>query len=261
VGLVSIDAIKTDRVITDTDGLPGLSAMMENGDYTAILLQGDMTLIDGLRRIEAAKLLGWGEVDAIVTDDIYEIREYLHEAHSEGMPKPRRIYEFYPILKKLISDHQTNLKRTSAWPLKSRSGDQPKITAEDFYVYTLKLPYGHYMFRTRRLFDLAKEGDEACIDLAKKVEAGEMMPGTAFNIIETKFKGGTSTLAPAEQRIVLEESIRSLSMVTKMLNRLGGKVKIPKADLNPLIEELKTQRGVLYTMISRLAKEADKKHG
>lgn len=255
MSLVSIDAIVTDRVIKDTVGLPSLAARMREGNYTPILVRTDMTLIDGLRRIAAAKSLGWEEIDAVVTDNVYEVKEYLHQIHGGVMPHPRRLYEFYPVIRVLIQDHYRTIRRSSRWRVEDRGEANPSFRSTEFYVYALNIPYGHFLTRVNRLYKGVEAGEELAIDLAKKVDAGEIALGTAASVMETRTKVPGS-LTPAEQKFMLDQSIRSLSMVAKTLKKLGGKNKIQPEEFAPLLERLLIERSEVYGIISKLAREA-----
>ena len=251
---VPVDKIKTDRVLSDTTGLTALSAKMKKGDYKPILLLGDMTLVDGLRRIAAAKLLGWTEVDALVTGDLFEIRDYLAEIHKDGPPHLRRIYEFYPILKKLVSDHHAYLRNNKQWTLESRT--TPQVRTGDYVQEALNTPYRQYSLRVNRLYKAAERGDEFAIELIRQVDAGEIFAGTAYNLQEQRARRGPHNMPPAEQRTVIEESIRSLAVVARTLKKLDGKLKLTSEDAAPLMAALQEQRSEVYSIISRLAKEA-----
>lgn len=250
--LVSLGAIETERTLTDTGDLTALANRMRRGNYQPILVFGDMTLIDGLRRIEAAKLLGWGEIDAVVTYDIFEIRDHLQEAHRAGMPSPRRVYEFYPTLKKVLNHYLRRLKQEHQW-LK-RDNPAKRISSGQFYTESLNVPYGHYVIRVNWLYRAADSGDSFAKDLVLQVEAGEMQPGTAFNHMEKRTRAKNPAPPPAEQQTIIEEAVRALAMVNRALKRIEGTLKIPSG--SPLIEQLRTQRTEVYSTIGRLIKEA-----
>jgi len=258
---VPLQVIKTDRVPRyDPGDLSALVKVMRKGTYRPILLLEDMTLVDGLGRIEAAKLAGLDQIEAIVTNDYVEIREELKDAHKYGPPSLWRIYEFHPILLRILKDTEDQLKQAGQW----KYGDRPEgigiLRLSRFAYEALNLTYEGYLYRVTRLINTAKEGDPKAVELLKQVEDGAITPGRAFNLQE-QYKYGQSAerLSPAEQIAVMEASIRNITMTAKALRKLiGPHVKIPKEDFRRLVAELKVQRSELYSMISTLAKEAGK---
>jgi hypothetical protein len=253
--------IKTDRVPQyDPEDLSALVKVMRKGTYRPILLLEDMTLVDGLGRIEAAKLAGLDQIEAIVTNDYVEIREELKDAHKYGPPSLWRISEFHPILLRILKFTEDRLKRAGQW----KYGDRPEgvgiLRLSKFGHKALNLPYEGYMYRVVRLITTAKEGDPKAIELLKQVEDGVITPGRAFNIQE-QYKYGQSAerLSPADQIAVMEASIRNIAMTARALRKLiGPHIKVPREDFRRLVAELKIQRSELYTLISTLAKEAGK---
>lgn len=257
---VSLDTIKTDRSVDDRTGLEDLASEMKRGHYQPIILWRNMTLIDGLRRIEAAKILGWAEIDAIVSDDPIGLRDQLRVIHTDNRPSMRRVYQFHAPLKQVVVEYHTELRAAGYWAKKDRPSNIKEIRLDRYLEVALNLPYRGYANRVWRLLHGAEVGDPLATQLLRQLEAGAISEGAAFHKLETRPKV-ISRISLPEQRIILTESIRSIVMVNKTLGQLltGANFDMPRDEAVALMEEMKSCRKELYTTISKLAKEADKK--
>lgn len=99
---VEINMIKADRELWRGDDLESLQKSIEEiGVIHPPLLTGDLTVIDGLRRISV--LRKWkheGQILCLVTDDYLEAIKYLQEeTEREGVVDPIRLAEIYNTLR------------------------------------------------------------------------------------------------------------------------------------------------------------------
>lgn len=77
IKITSITDMNPAYIRRDMGDLRQLAQSLKDvGPKIPILLTGSFLILDGARRIEAAKLLGWTEYPAIVTDDWWEIRDH-----------------------------------------------------------------------------------------------------------------------------------------------------------------------------------------
>lgn len=260
--LVPLDMIKTDRVLhgTSADVADLAADIKQNGLKRPVLLLDDMTLVDGLRRIEAARLNGYMEIDAVVTSDLTEIHDVLRKAHvDDGMPPGRRIFELHALLKELIHDYHKKLRNAGLWKTKDRPKDTPKLRISDYMQTACNLPYKTYMGRIVILYAAEAAKIPLAVDLMRQVEAGELNISRASYLWELNHQS-SENLSPQDQKILLTESMRNLGVIVKALRRLPkAEMKIPVEDLEEATAQLRVYRAEIYTIYRNLGREARSK--
>lgn len=259
--LVALDDIETDRVLQgEPADVTALAAdIKKNGLQRPIIVLDDMTLVDGLRRIEAVRLNGQTEIDAVITDDLMELHDLLRKVNEEqGVPPPRRIFEYHSLLKELIHDYHSYLRNNGLWQMKDRPADAPTMRVADYILSALNLPYRNYISRIKVLYTAEAAKQDLAVDLVKQVESGEMTIGRA-NYIWEMHSRNPHNMPPLEQKNILSESLRNLGVITKALRKLPvGDLKIPQAEIEDALAQLKHYRGEIYSIYRSLGREARK---
>jgi ParB-like nuclease family protein len=256
---ILISEVTTDRVPVDRSDLADLEAdMAKHGLKTPILVRENMILIDGQRRLAVAKALGWEDIEAIVTDDLEEACAILAPLHEGIRVDGRRLYDFHRVLRELAMVRISRLKNQGLWRRAHRPADKKEVPR---YVTLMKetfnLPFTSYVERIARLFAKADGGDEQAIDLLKRALAGEISLNGAAHVLDQRkaLNGDIDSLS--EQRKVLTGSVRNLHGLIKTMKKLGP-LKIPREELDPLIEQLRYLRSELYILTRKVIKESEK---
>lgn len=104
--LVSIDEIKVkNRVRKDLGDLEDLkNSLRLYGLLNPITINSKYELIAGERRLQAAKAIGWTNINAVIVDNITEIEQLEIEIEENNQRKPftdQELYEGYKRLEKL----------------------------------------------------------------------------------------------------------------------------------------------------------------
>lgn len=259
--VIPIEEIKTDRGLDDFDLAPLMHDIIEHGLVVPILVDHEYVLIDGLRRLEAMKLLNWSHAPAIVAGSYEEAVSNLKLAHEGHDPlRPRRIWEITVGLdgylkartRRLRQDHQTGIpakeRRPGKTPRAVRSRELLADALNDVYVA-----------KYATLYRAAEAGGEYAQKLVQDLETGTLTINAAVGRLtdrNNRLEGNVQTLS--EQRTLLNGASRTLSGLVKGLYKLGRPIKIPKEEMRALLKELKANRAELVGLIREIEKESNK---
>lgn len=255
---VPIAEIVTDRTLRDDAAINDLAQQIgESGRIDPILLTENKTLIDGLRRIEAAKLLGQDQIEAIVSDDIRLVLELLAKSHLGVKTPPRRLYEFHLILTQLNNMRLERFKRDGEWNLANRPEAEREYKFNEEVWRAFGITHRSGWGRTIRLVRNALRGNTFAQELLEKVEKGELPIESAAHKYEQKGKFGGTIKDPVEQQRVLDTGLRSIEVTVAGLNKLAPPVKFTPADFDTYLFRVSTIRRSLTLLQRALRKEMD----
>lgn len=223
-----------------------------NGLRVPVLVDQDFVLIDGLRRLEALKALGW-KVPVTVAETYEEAISNLDQAHTEPLTDARRIWQINQDLGSLLEERTHRLRAASqrGIPRSSRfKGRANNVRSREMFEVALK---NVYVTKVCQVYRAAEAGHELAKQLLPLLEDGTYTPNMALNRLGQydSRKGGNVTVA-REQRALLVGAIRSLSGVTKGLEKMGFPVKIPKEEYENLVKQIKEHRTELSRMLGIL---------
>lgn len=249
-----VDEIKTDRDVDTVEPIPGLTPTYK----MPIVVLEDGTLIDGLRRLAAAKAAGLEYVPVIVVSDFAKATEVLIKAHDGRPCAPRRAWEIMSALEPMAKSwayeqraHNARLMRQG----KRGKGAHREVGTRTLLRKSAGLSYDQLGENIRFIFRKAEQGDPRAIELVTRIDHGTMTPGLAVSTYTGAVRLAGDIRERPEQKTLLETGPQRLASVMQSLTRLGSPVKLAPEDIAKAIESLHTSRTQLTMLINRLRKE------
>lgn len=256
---VPIADIKTVRTLADESGIGDLAQEIKKaGKAEPILLRENLNIIDGLRRVEAVKRLGWSEIDAIVSDDIIYVLEVLQKAHADVDISIRRLYEFHVQLLGLNTIRLQRLKNSGQWFVKKRSTSEPRFHLSDEVWKTFHLPYRTLYGRSVRLYRASISGNRVAEELVRRVNLGELTFEAASHKFEDKTYARGEVVKPKEQRRLLEVGLRNIATMVAGLDNIGSPIQLPPEELQAFSDKTYFLSKELLRIRRVLTKEMEK---
>jgi ParB-like chromosome segregation protein Spo0J len=202
MAFITIDTIDTlgRQLEADEDLYRMAKSIVDQGLKFPVLLNGQHQLIDGLRRMEAARLAGFSTVEAIVAHTMQQAIDALTASHA-GRPfgmhyPPRRLYDIYMQISELAhADSKRNETARSTHPRRKALSQALRLSdrGSESLVQVVNMVY-----------NLAKQNNEEG-EVARKaveaMEAGLLTPFSArlriYNWRRKNIKAITAGLTPA----------------------------------------------------------------
>lgn len=263
---VPIGQIVTNRKLDPEDDISGLvQDVRKNGLSVPILVDGNWNLIDGLRRLEALRILGNTKVEVTATSMFPVACELIKRAREhavEALPlSPRRMWEIHQALKPVLTatkSHFMTGRRRGAGS-KGSSGGRPLLSLALGLPSESSLQAVTQVYRTATNEPNSEKGRKAK-EAIRMLEAGEITVYGAVSFMTSNqgLKGNLKKYK--EQRDVLEGAIAAMRGIVRGLQDLGPlDPKWPLEDAQLKLKELTRLRGQFYRFI-RTYDEEIKKH-
>jgi hypothetical protein len=251
---VDLDKIRSSRRARNPAGIQELAAdIAKHGLKQPLVLRPDMVIIEGLRRLLALKLLKEAHVDVVISNDLDEVCDYLHEMHGQIKVDNslRRLAEIHEDLVPLITIRRKLLHSGGPWS-GGRSPYGPTREARDLVAYALHVQPISLVERARRLYS-REHLDEETAELCRMVDTGEFTISQALRILMRNYQLATGSVSgEAAQLELLRNVTRSLTLATRQIQNLARPIEISAGDLAPVIAELRQARSALVTMTREL---------
>lgn len=240
------------------EGLKG--SMKKNGQLVPILVDQNMTLIDGLLRLDAASELGWEKVEVEVADTYEGFLANLTKAHSRGLVRrpltPRRIWEIYVDSVELMRARVTRIRRMNtpgrrAYAKETGLARNPLPTA---------LGVSHNMYQaSRMIYAGAQEkgllGD-LCREEVEKLDQGLTYPSTSLKRLRMNVRKIDGVTDVQVQRNVLNKVMIHLRSIDSALATLGPlSEEVTQDEVDEWLRTLYTSNTTLFRLRAVLRKE------
>ena len=254
---ILIESIKTLRTLDPDDKVQPLAIdIRDSGQKVPVLLDEDYTLIDGLRRLEAVKMLGHETIEVVRATTLEEATDVLKLAHA-GKPvdRVRRVWEIRKQLQRLLSERGSRQRqRQTGLPRGARV-----ISKEEKWRWLFIDAMGGLKSadRIRTLYGMAEKNDALAQELVTRMENGEISPHAAYARYTRRTPLNGNIHSAKEQLAALENATRGLSGIMKALDKLGWPIMVSPEDRAPIIKELLVYRRQFYKLI-HLLEEAEK---
>lgn len=243
--MVPIDSIFTNREIRPGDDTTMLFASIANlGMKQPILVDKDMNLIDGMRRLDVAIALNWDEVPVLISSTLEDSCAAITKTRKHGIAAlpvdARRCWEVFIAVhaqmlerSSRLRQRRTGLKRNEPTPEplpRSRSmiGEALGHGGEAFIAASTLL----YKAFTTNTDPARKEGLE---EIQRKLESGELTLYEARGALDRLGKADMNgdILTADAQRDALASVLSQLTGTTKGTARIG--------ELNPALNQAEIQ--------------------
>lgn len=262
-----VDEIVTLRPLNPKDDLSKLTEhIKKNGIKVPILITTQKVIIDGLRRLEAAKSLGHKDVPIVVADSFNTACDEVARARKHGVERVeswQRVWEIYRDTRPLMLDKIAMDKRQSSMnrrkqPLNPGNPSRTRVMLSN--ALGLKTPSALQAITHVHLLaeqDSTSVGARAQEGI-RKMATGEFTPyqADAYTRREDTFVGDVVGLE--DQRTLLASVTNTLSGVTKGVNKMGElNPKFTKEELNAYLTSLKNSRRQLTRFVRLLEEKAN----
>ena len=224
--------IPEDRSIR-SEGLDELVADIKaRGMQTPILVDKDMNVVDGVRRLHYYS--PDEQVDVVRTDDYDDLFDILDKARDEWqLPyTPRRIYELHQALKPLSLESRNgnvaNANRKRLAGEKRRAGVRHGLTRKQMArvsgisEHTIQVVVFIYARASGEIYEHNPENSYLAESFVTEIDAGTMSPHTAYRLYRTAASTGPrTTLSASEQRRAMSSVNQSLNALMRTLRDIG----------------------------------------
>lgn len=249
-----VDEIKTDRDVDAAEPLQGLTQTFKQ----PILVLEDGTLVDGLRRLAAAKAAGLEHVPVVVLKDFAVAADILAKIHATRACSARRAWEIMSVLEPMSKAWAYEQRAHNARQM--RAGEREKgahrsVGTRGLLRRAVGLGYDQLSESIRFIYRKAESGDTRALELAARIDRGEIQPGLARNIYVGTVNLSGDIRERSEQKTLLETGPQRLSSVMASLSRLGSPVQLSPEQIQVAIASLHNSRTQLTVLINRLRKE------
>lgn len=264
----SIDEIITTRRLAPGDDLSTLSAhIKKNGLKIPILVSRQKVIIDGLRRLEALKLLGETKIPVTVAVDFDTACAEIAKARKHGVDDRtswQRTWELYSDTRLLMVARMTMSRQRSAKDKVASVHAGKGVGASRPMLSTaLGLSSISALQSLTRVYMLAENDDTVLGDRAREIlprlQANEITPYQAYGYAyrDNPFTGDVTGVE--EQRTLLGSVTNTLSGVAKGLDKLGElNPGLQARELNAWLTSLKKSRARIIRFVRQLEESSKK---
>jgi hypothetical protein len=116
---------------------PLSKSLKKEGQYYPVLLDSTYRVIDGARRIEAARLIGWTTIYVVVARDFFTMSSHLKNTRDGQFELPHDVFALMELLHIMREIYRPHARAMSA---KSRGQRYPKQLTEGFSGSAIDIP-------------------------------------------------------------------------------------------------------------------------
>jgi hypothetical protein len=228
----------------------------ESGLQIPLLVNQNYELIDGLRRLEALRSLGFTEVHVTPVTMFLPAATWIQQAREHGVLAkpltPRRIWQLYSACLPLISVSRSHEMRGKKY------GQGAHINGRERFLKAAGLTSESNFQAVIQVYKMTTEQSvrgELARRAVEQLELGNFTVYQAVDYVKRNLDKGVITSA-TDQLNLLQNTVHMLSGISFGLKRLGlinGEVQ--RDQLAPIIKELRSFRRVLHQLINTLEKE------
>lgn len=264
---IPIENIQNVRPLPQVDeSLEALAASIRlSGQRRPIIVDTDMNLIDGARRLVAIYLLGIPQAHVVVCSTLEETSHWLGRnfAHGElAVPlTPKRIWELYSAVHDQMMERQRRL-RSRRVGIPRAEPAEPIQRSRDLFCAALGMTGEGLLAASTLVYRLLTTNQDPAKqqeldEIRDKLERGDISIYEARGAIQRIGKSNMEgdILAASDQRAALVEAVNRLSGITKSIHRIGEvNVDITDVEVQMYIKQLEITRRDLQRFITNLRK-------
>jgi hypothetical protein len=239
------------------EGLDDLVKKMKRTGVPPILTRPDGYILDGVRRVAGAQLLGRDVLEAVVAENMFEAAMELKTRRGDREYSNGRIVDIIRSLREMQTTRReervnANLIRASGLGPEAavQGGTSRVILAE-----ATDLPVGSIEYIVR-LIKLADDGDEIAAEVISGFEEGVSVYTSWGNYLRRTGDGWTGdVIRRTEQLGLLTSAATNLNAVTYVLQKMG-KPTLNAEEMSAIYRDLYIARAKLSKFMNKLLKES-----
>lgn len=255
---VAVSSIWTERVLDkDDDIVPLAQHIAREGLQVPILTNSGLNLIDGLRRLEAVRTLGWEYVEVTATAIYTAACHNINLARVEGTlakePTPSRIWELYRDLQELVP-HTRALAQRGNPRGRYDGGLRPALRQ------ALGMTSDSFLQAVTQVFRMAEENPGRRGDIARasveKIKAGQMTVYMGAESIRMPRGTWDTKVSASQQRQSMDGLVATLIALGHTLDQFGPLgPKITKEEIEGWLAPMRQFRRKYAGFIHQVEKE------
>lgn len=204
-----VDRLTSQRVVRRTDNLPQLEkSLNEDGLRVPIVVTTGLVVIDGLRRLQAAKNLGWTHIDCLVTNDYLRILDGVAAARPgyTGAADMFRMVELYREIKPQSIIWQQTMRMPyrvgAAQGTKFPEEREAKILPRQIFLQKLvgnmpRWEFTSWLSVTETLKEFTQRGPEY-LAISSAITERLLNGITTINVVYEMLRNLTKNVSPAQ---------------------------------------------------------------
>ncbi len=265
---IEIRHLSYSRDLEEGDDISDLTKdMAEHGLQVPILVSPQLEVLDGVRRIKAAQALGDSNINAQVVTTFEELCEGIKNSRLSEFPwrkpSPRRLWQYSKVAQPYI-DRRTHQARIERHGKPRYSKVENRLTpARTLLTRALGFNSESYYAAATSVYNIAQNPEDQRYQLANElvaeVDAGNISIYIARDRMEREVHFQGNQRSWGEQRAILSNLVASLSGLVKSTQNLGAiSSRIPRAELEGHLADLKNLRNALYKFVRTFEQEIKK---
>lgn len=256
---VPIDAISVNRTLDPGDDITELADhIRDSGLQVPVLVNQNYELIDGLRRLEALRSLGFTAVHVVPVTMFLPAATWIQRAREHGVLAkpltPRRTWQLYAACQPLIAVSRSHEMRGKP------HGKGAHVNGRSRFLVATGVRSESLLQATIQTYRTSQEQStrgELARQAVALLERGDLSVYGAVDYVKRRLNEGTITGAE-EQLALLQNTVHTLSGISFGLKRMGPlHAEVTPEQLKPIVKDLRSFRTILYQLIHSLESEKD----
>lgn len=256
---VPIDSITVYRTLEPGDDITELAEhIRDSGLVVPLLVNQNYELIDGLRRLEALRSLGFTVAHVVPVTMFGPAATLITRAREHGVLarplSPRRLWRLYTMCQPLISMSKSHERRGRP------KGKGAHVNGRQNFIESLGMNSESYLQAVIQTYRMTLE-DSTRGELARQavalIESGRLTVYGAIEWIKRRYNEG-NIIEASEQVTLLQNTAHALNGIGFGFKRLAPLHKdVPPEQLESILKDFRSFRRVLHQLIHNLEREKD----
>jgi hypothetical protein len=215
------------------------------------------TVIDGSKRLAAIRSMGKEAVAVSRSNDPVEIVELLQPTFLKNPPSRARIVDLAVALHPIFLDRSHRGDYSVNWQKKHPELPPTRQFSRQMFHYLINGAESQaWVSRLQSLVWRVTEGSPEAANLLKEVRNNVMSAHQAVGLLDdtgSKFNGNARD--HADQLNILQNTTLQFSGVVRAYGSVGAPIKLTRAELEPIVNEMFKARTTISAMLNQLRKE------
>lgn len=256
---IPIASISVNRTLEPGDDVTELAEhIRDSGLVVPLLVNHNYELIDGLRRLEALRMLGFTAVHVVPVTMFGPAATWIQRAREHGVLArpltPRRVWQLYTMCQPLIQMSRSQERRGKP------KGKGAHVLGRERFIEATGIKGESWLQATLQTYRMTLE-QSARGELARQavtlIERGDLSVYGSIEWVKRRYNVGNITEAE-DQLVLLQNTAHALNGIAfgfKRLAALHG--DLTSEQLIPILKDLRSFRRVLHQLIHTLESEKD----
>lgn len=256
---VPIASISVNRTLEPGDDVTELADhIRDSGLVIPVLVNQNYELIDGLRRLEALRMLGFTAVHVTPVTLFGPAATWIQRAREHGVLakplSPRRVWHLYSMCQPLINVSRSQAQRGT------KHGKGAHVNGRERFIEATGIRGESWLQAVVQTYRMTLEQSargELARQAAALVDRGDLSAYGAPEWIKRRYNAGNITEAE-DQLALLQNTAHTLNGIAFGFKRLAELHQdVTTEQLTPILKDFRTFRRTLHQLIHTLEKDKD----